>query len=342
MLVYGEVGCRKALGGFQRTNRTAVQFESGKGDVKNSAAAFVFLKCQKLLCTQLSGNTPHQFKKGRMIIMKMKKFLSSLTAGVMAATTILTSALVTPMMSLAATAADDAPIAFLHIQSSDGKWSLNNYKAGTGTDVTIDKSGSYEVSVKRGDWGDALSSYNFFDLCVQDPDLYDGKSLYKKITIDSVKIGETTHELNQEYTTFTPSSVQSASDEWDFTCNKLAIDSTGWAMPAAGEVISVSFTVELANEVTTTTTTSETTAETTTTTTTTTTVTEPVGNVIRGDVNEDGMLNGFDLAIMRDMLFKEVALVPSETDPNFQRADMNADGSFNIQDAVTLMKFLLG
>jgi hypothetical protein len=81
MLVYGEVGCRKALGGFQRTNRTAVQFESGKGDVKNSAAAFVFLKCQKLLCTQPSGNTPHQFKKGRMIIMKMKKFLSSLTAG---------------------------------------------------------------------------------------------------------------------------------------------------------------------------------------------------------------------------------------------------------------------
>jgi hypothetical protein len=42
MLVYGEVGCRKALGRFQRTNGTAVQFESGKGDVKNSAAAFVF------------------------------------------------------------------------------------------------------------------------------------------------------------------------------------------------------------------------------------------------------------------------------------------------------------
>ena len=197
--------------------------------------------------------------------MKMKKFLSSLTAGVMAATTILTSALVTPMMSLAATAADDAPIAFLHIQSSDGKWSLNNYKVGMGTDVTIDKSGSYEVSVKRGNWGDALSSYNFFDLCVQDPDLYDGKSLYKKITIDSVKIGETTHEINQEYTTFTPASMQAADndDDWSFTCSKLEINPTGWDMPAAGEVISVSFTVELANEVTTTTTTSETTAETT-------------------------------------------------------------------------------
>ena len=98
--------------------------------------------------------------------------------------------------------------------------------------------------------------------------------------------------------------------------------------------------VEGREPVVTTASTTETTVETTTT--TTTTVTEPVGNVIRGDVNEDGMLNGFDLAIMRDMLFKEVALVPSETDPNFQRADMNADGSFNIQDAVTLMKFLLG
>ena len=96
--------------------------------------------------------------------------------------------------------------------------------------------------------------------------------------------------------------------------------------------------VEGKDPVVTTASTTETTAETT----TTTTITEPVGNVIRGDVNEDGMLNGFDLAIMRDMLFKEVALVPSETDPNFQRADMNADGSFNIQDAVTLMKFLLG
>ena len=96
--------------------------------------------------------------------------------------------------------------------------------------------------------------------------------------------------------------------------------------------------VEGRDPVVTTTGTTETTVETT----TTTTVTEPVGKVIRGDVNNDSMLNGFDLAIMRDMLFKEVALVPSETDPNFQRADMNADGSFNIQDAVTLMKFLLG
>ena len=50
MLVYGEVGCRKALGRFQRTNRTAVQFESGKGDVKNSAA-MVLVSLARLVMT---------------------------------------------------------------------------------------------------------------------------------------------------------------------------------------------------------------------------------------------------------------------------------------------------
>ena len=84
--------------------------------------------------------------------------------------------------------------------------------------------------------------------------------------------------------------------------------------------------------------TTETTAETTTTTTTTTTVTEPVGNVIRGDVNEDGMLNGFDLAIMRQMLVGSSAADAV----SLEARDMNADGSFSTQDAVTLMKFLLG
>ena len=224
---------------------------------------------------------PQKIKKGRMINMKMKKFLSSLTAGVMAATTVFTSALVTPVMSFIATAAESsAPIAFLHIQSSDGDWSLNNYKVGTGTDATIDKSGSYEVSVTRGNWGDALESYKFFDLCVQDPDLYGGKTLYKKITVDSVKIGDTSHEVNQEYTTFTPSSVQSASDEWDFTCNKLAIDSTGWDKPAAGETVTVSFSVELVDEPVVTTT-SETTAET-----TETTVSSAVSSDVSSETSE--------------------------------------------------------
>lgn len=94
--------------------------------------------------------------------------------------------------------------------------------------------------------------------------------------------------------------------------------------------------VEGRDPVVTTTSTTETTAETTTT--TTTTVTEPVGNVIRGDVNEDGMLNGFDLAIMRQMLVGSSAADAV----SMEARDMNADGSFSTQDAVTLMKFLLG
>ena len=82
--------------------------------------------------------------------MKMKKFLSSLTAGVMAATTILTSALVTPMMSLAATAADDAigTATFVGQVGSNSYWgegdTSNNGAAPT--PVSISGDGEYTVS----------------------------------------------------------------------------------------------------------------------------------------------------------------------------------------------------
>ena len=83
--------------------------------------------------------------------MKMKKFLSSLTAGVMAATTILTSALVTPMMSLAATAADSDAIGtatFVGQAGSNSYWgegdTSNNGAAPT--PVSISGDGEYTVS----------------------------------------------------------------------------------------------------------------------------------------------------------------------------------------------------
>ncbi len=62
--------------------------------------------------------------------------------------------------------------------------------------------------------------------------------------------------------------------------------------------------------------------------------------MIRGDVNHDGMLNGFDLALMRQYL-----LNASADDRNLildSSVDMNADNEFNIQDVVTMTKFLLG
>lgn len=98
--------------------------------------------------------------------------------------------------------------------------------------------------------------------------------------------------------------------------------------------------VEGKEPVVTTTSTSATTSETTTETTTVTTGTTPGDDVIRGDVNHDGMLNGFDLALMRQYL-----LNASADDRNLildSSVDMNADNEFNIQDVVTMTKFLLG
>lgn len=98
--------------------------------------------------------------------------------------------------------------------------------------------------------------------------------------------------------------------------------------------------VEGKEPVVTTTSTSVTTSETTTETTTVTTGTTPGDDVIRGDVNHDGMLNGFDLALMRQYL-----LNASADDRNLildSSVDMNADNEFNIQDVVTMTKFLLG
>ena len=85
--------------------------------------------------------------------MKMKKFLSSLTAGVMAATTILTSALVTPMMSLAATAADDAigTATFIGTIGSNQNWEADTNAVSIGGD------GEYTVSWDMTTASDSIS-----------------------------------------------------------------------------------------------------------------------------------------------------------------------------------------
>ena len=80
---------------------------SGKGSADDWHGGGTETKGQKSFSAHNQGGAmPQKIKKGRMINMKMKKFLSSLTAGVMAATTVFTSALVTPVMSFIATAAD--------------------------------------------------------------------------------------------------------------------------------------------------------------------------------------------------------------------------------------------
>ena len=94
--------------------------------------------------------------------MKMKKFLSSLTAGVMAATTILTSALVTPMMSLAATAADSDAIGtatFVGQVGSNSYWGEGdtNNNGAAPTPVNISGDGEYTVSWDMTTASDSIS-----------------------------------------------------------------------------------------------------------------------------------------------------------------------------------------
>ena len=75
--------------------------------------------------------------------MKMKKFISSLTAAVMAATTVLTSALVTPAMSFMASAADDDAFGQVWLAGSIG-----GITGGVKSDeVSVIADGTYTVSV---------------------------------------------------------------------------------------------------------------------------------------------------------------------------------------------------
>lgn len=89
------------------------------------------------------------------------------------------------------------------------------------------------------------------------------------------------------------------------------------------------------------TTTASTTDTETTTTTTTVTVELPNG-ILPGDLNGDHILNGFDLALMRQKLWPD-ALTWSNalTEEELAAMDMTQDGMFGIPDVVALLKYLI-
>ena len=198
--------------------------------------------------------------------MKMKKFLSSLTAGVMAATTILTSALVTPMMSLAATAADDAigTASLMGSVGSNSNWDDNG--------VSITGDGEYTVS-----WDLTSASDSISFLIVQINPAGDTKNFtthtFKdlKVSLGSVSINgeEVTDAIKDDKivdTAFYEGSKPGTTriylnGSW---ANKAgALDNFDASKVENGiSTISVTFTVEGTGK-TTTTTTSETTLETT-------------------------------------------------------------------------------
>ncbi|MBR6967385.1 MAG: glycosyl hydrolase 53 family protein [Ruminococcus sp.] len=94
---------------------------------------------------------------------------------------------------------------------------------------------------------------------------------------------------------------------------------------------------EAVTATTTTTTTTTTTSTTTTTTTTTTTIPTSAMDVVRGDVNNDGVIDVFDLIRMRTLLISS----NNSSTPDGS-IDLNSDGYFNTADFVKLQRYVLG
>lgn len=94
---------------------------------------------------------------------------------------------------------------------------------------------------------------------------------------------------------------------------------------------------EAVTATTTTTTTTTTTSTTTTTTTTTTTIPTSAMDVVRGDVNNDGVIDVFDLIRMRTLLISS-----NNSGTPDGSIDLNSDGYFNTADFVKLQRYVLG
>lgn len=62
--------------------------------------------------------------------------------------------------------------------------------------------------------------------------------------------------------------------------------------------------------------------------------------VVRGDFDGDKKLDGFDLALARELVLEQFA--GSSNPPDIAVADLNGDGNFSIADVVELAKFLVG
>ena len=128
--------------------------------------------------------------------MKMKKFISSLTAAVMAATTVLTSALVTPAMSFMASAADDDAFGQVWLAGSIG-----GITGGVKSDeVSVIADGTYTVSV---DNMSEMDGYNQWYTTIQTLYLESNINSYTyeniKINIDSIVIDGTEAEYTQSF-----------------------------------------------------------------------------------------------------------------------------------------------
>ena len=203
--------------------------------------------------------------------MGIKKWFSTLTAGVMATTTLFTSALVTPMMSFLTHAAD-GDVAYFRV--CDSYYAINTYDETFNNSTTINGDGQYSLSVTNN------ASYSSADTY----ELYGGDSGYpglsivlfepqnvcsyttENFTIDSLTFGDRVVEdvsFNISEGEFSRKSSEDNADGEHLYSTVIRIDPTnltGYTV-APGESLTVNFTIG----------TSETPADETTTTMTTTT-----------------------------------------------------------------------
>lgn len=262
---------------------------SGKGAADDWHGGGTETKGQKSFSAHNQGGAmPQKIKKGRMINMKMKKFLSSLTAGVMAATTVFTSALVTPVMSFIATAADADAIGTATLVGVVG--ANTNWEADVNaTSITGD--GEYTVSWNLDSASDSISF-----LTVQISKAGDTEN-FTTDTFKDLKVSLSSVSINGEEVADAVKDdkiVDTAFYEGGNAGTTRIYLNGSWAGNHAGALdnfdttkvengiskISVTFTVEGTGK-TTTTTTSETTAET-----TETTVSSAVSSDVSSETSE--------------------------------------------------------
>ena len=262
---------------------------SGKGAADDWHGGGTETKGQKSFSAHNQGGAmPQKIKKGRMINMKMKKFLSSLTAGVMAATTVFTSALVTPVMSFIATAADADAIGTASLMGQVGS-NTNWVKTENSTSIAGD--GEYTVS---WDLKEASASIDFLIVQISPEGTTENfttdsfKDL--KVSLSSVSInGEEVTDAVTDGKVVNTRYYENKSDpgttriylngKWAGAAG--ALDNFDASKVDGGiSTISVTFTVEGTGK-TTTTTTSETTAET-----TETTVSSAVSSDVSSETSE--------------------------------------------------------
>ena len=217
-----------------------------KGGAKDSCCCMVMQKL-RLLCIAPAKILPGKhfdmiIKKGRMINMKMKKILSSLTAGVMAATTILTSALITPVMSLTASAGTTGDC---YLFARDEHWALggDNYDRFATQISNVTGDGTYTVTTKNTASYGSGDLQEFYFVIFEDQN---EKNFTDNLKVDSVSFstsGKTYTDV--AYTVNEDDQYMVDSNDKYTWAAVVTMDASAFAgeSVASGDSISVTFTV---------------------------------------------------------------------------------------------------